>query len=229
VGQSYEHGKLPHAEHRPLHAATASSSRLLLLALAPIRSLLHRLLSDDDAARLLRVSEAAALSLLRGFTFHCHGFEGKNQRQMWRLKALCDKFDLRPTRRCLSTGLWAVRLEEASGRSPFPSSLTTLLLGPKPRGRDISRERPSIFGAEADVCRLHRQPLVSATRGAVRRADARYAVATASDAYLQVCLSFDRPLQLPIAARTSPSRLAPPSTRPTLRHSTAGRVHSLYR
>ena len=104
-----------------------------LTALTPVRSLLHLFLSDHDAARLLRVSHAVATSLLRSYTFTQHVFEPATVQQMWRLKALCEAYDVRPTRMCVpNEQMKEMQLGQGSGRSPFPSSLTSLLVGSMP-------------------------------------------------------------------------------------------------
>jgi hypothetical protein len=120
----------------------------LVVCLQPIRSLLHPFLTDDDAARLLRVSRTTAFALLPGFVFFQHVFEGESQAQMLRMKALYEAYDVWPTLMCLSRSLTEVSLEEGSGRSPFPSTLTSLLLGP--RGDVLEEE-----SGELDVVHLY--------------------------------------------------------------------------
>ena len=49
---------------------------------------------------------------------------------MWSMKALYEAYDMRPTRMYVPEAEMRSKLvlEEGSGRSPFPSSLTCLLL-----------------------------------------------------------------------------------------------------
>ena len=55
---------------------------------------------------------------------------------MWRLKALYEAYDMRPTRMALSKDMEELELEEGSGRSPFPSTLTDVLLDVLPESYD---------------------------------------------------------------------------------------------
>ena len=103
----------------------------LLHCLQPVRTLLHPFLTDTDAGRLLRVSRTTAQVLLPGFTFREHVFCGESDRQMRCLKALYEKYDMRPTRMCLSEEMQRLALD-GGGLSPLPTSLTSLLLGPLP-------------------------------------------------------------------------------------------------
>ena len=118
-------------------------------SLMPVRSLLHLLLTDEDAARLLRVSRTAATQLLQGYTFTQHVFELPSVEAMWRLKALYAAYDLRPTRMALPELVRRAALKGGSGRSPFPSSLTSLLLGPMPRTVEGRVESRCLFGSQA--------------------------------------------------------------------------------
>ena len=105
-----------------------------LSVLSPVRSVLHLLLTDDDAARLLRVSRATATHLLAGYIFTRTVFQPHSVKAMWRLKALYETYDMKPTRMTLPEDVEELMLEEGSGRSPFPSSLTWLrLIPPAPR------------------------------------------------------------------------------------------------
>ena len=123
-------------------------------ALTPVRLLFQPFLTDADAVRVLRVSRTVARSLLPSYTFHSHPFECGSVEGIRRLKALCETYQLRPTRMCLSKAMKALTWEEGSGESPFPSSLTSLLLGPLPRAEedeDISSDGippHCIFGSE---------------------------------------------------------------------------------
>ena len=106
---------------------------------------MHPFLVDEDVARLLRVGHLTALALLPGFTFHQHVFEGDSQQQMLRMRALYEVYNLRPTRMCLLEKLRSLSLEEGSGRSPFPSSLTSLVTGPRENSRLILPQRGTAF------------------------------------------------------------------------------------
>jgi hypothetical protein len=123
-----------------------------LVCLRPIRALFNLFLSDSDAAQLLRVSRTTALALLPGFTLRQHVFVGESQAQMLRMRALYEAYDMRPTRMCLSSDVRSLSLEEGSGRSPFPSSLTSLLLGPLPPDDGDRVPHPTMFDAEAVIC-----------------------------------------------------------------------------
>ena len=123
------------------------SLRLLSLpALVPVRSLLHLLLTDEDAARLLRVGRTVAASLVSGYTFTQHVFEPVDVEAIWRLKALYEAYGMRPTRMCLPSEVKGLSLEAGAGRSPFPSSLTSLLLGLLDRDEDGGVASNGIFG-----------------------------------------------------------------------------------
>ena len=108
------------------------SAHPYVVCLQPVRTILQSFLSDEDGARLLRVSRTTALALLSGFTFRHHIFVGESQQQMFRLRALYEAYDVRPTLMILSDEVEELSPEEHSGRSPFPSTLTSLLLGPLP-------------------------------------------------------------------------------------------------
>jgi hypothetical protein len=118
------------------------------LGLQLVASVLHPFLSDVDAARLLRVSRTTALALLPGFIFQEHVFVGESEAQMRRMKALYHKYDLRPTRMCLSAQMKSFSLDTDGGRSLFPSSLTSLLLGPPPRVQSSLLMEGGLFNAE---------------------------------------------------------------------------------
>ena len=119
-------------------------------SLHPVRPLLHSFLSDEDGARLLRVSRSIARNLLPGFTFHQHVFVGESEQQMFRLQALYEAYDMRPMRMYLSFELRILSLEEGTDRSPFPSSLTSLVLAPPIRA--LHRSDPLMFDADAERC-----------------------------------------------------------------------------
>ena len=113
--------------YAPFCLSPPPSSHRLLAVLSPVRRLFQPFLTDDDAARLLRVGRTAALSLLPGFTFRSHVFLPETEGQLWRLKALYGAYDLRVTRLCLPAGF---EVRHFTDRSPFPSSLTALLFAP---------------------------------------------------------------------------------------------------
>ena len=138
----------------PRQSMRLRKKRLHLLSLAalfPIRSLLHLLLTDEDAARLLRVGRTVATSLLSGYTFHQHVFEPASVQEMRRLKALCEAYDVRPTRMCVPVaGIAEMGREAGSGGSPFPSSLTSLVLGSVAPDEDGHIAPHRMFSLEAD-------------------------------------------------------------------------------
>ena len=68
---------------------------------------------------------------------------------MWRLKALCEAYDLRPTRMCLVGEMRKVAVERSTGRSPFPSSLSCLSFAPIPLSTDADSQPRGMFGSEA--------------------------------------------------------------------------------
>lgn len=117
----------------------------LVSALTPIRLLLHPFLTDVDAIRLLRVSRTTATSLLHSFTFYEHIFEPASVNEMRRMKALYQAYDMRQTRMCLGE---ALVLKDVRGESPFPSSLTSLLLGRVSRWSDGRLIPDCIFGPD---------------------------------------------------------------------------------
>ena len=120
-----------------------------LAALTPVRVVFQAFLTDEDAARLWRVSQSVATSLLRSYSFHQHVFEPATVEQMWRLKALCEAYGMRPTRMCLSEqDMEDMGLEEGTGRSPFPSSLTSLVVGLFFREEDCTA--PGIVGPHSE-------------------------------------------------------------------------------
>ena len=110
----------------------------------------HGFISDECAARLLRASHTVATSLLPGYTFHHHIFKPDCVEELWRLKGLCEAYDVRQTRMCLSeqqTGEMA--LEQGSGRAPFPSPLKSLLIEGMPINRHGVVHSLCMFGPEA--------------------------------------------------------------------------------
>ena len=140
----------PSPPRRSTQLQKKTTRRLDLAALVPVRVVFQRFLSDHDAARLLRVSRAVATSLLHSFTFQQHVFEPVDVEAMWRLKALCEAYDVRPTRMCVSgKQMKEMQLEQGSGRSPFPSLLSSLLVGSMPSTTDGAMPPRCLFGAEA--------------------------------------------------------------------------------
>jgi hypothetical protein len=155
-----DHVNAPPSKRRrtsaPFNAATPSthttdsdspstSSHPLISSLHPVRLLLHAFLTDDDGARLLRVSRTTALSLLAGFTFQQHVFLGDSQLQLQRMTALYEAYDVRPTRMCLSFAASPLTFDHSTGRSPLPSSLQSLVLGPLPRAPNGSFNTATMF------------------------------------------------------------------------------------
>jgi len=118
----------------------------LLAALHAIRASFHRFVGDQDAVELLRVSRTTALTLLPGFTFQQRVFWGLDQEQMFCMKALYEKYDMRVTRMCLSGAIRSLSIEEGASGSPFPSSLTSLILGP---AAVVEKDLPSSLFADA--------------------------------------------------------------------------------
>ena len=104
----------------------------LVDCLFPVRLLLHGLLSDVDAARLLRVSRSSAFALLPGYAFTQHVFQPQDLDQLHRITALYARYGLRVTRLCLPFHFRRLSFDPFTGRSPLPDSLTTLLLGSLP-------------------------------------------------------------------------------------------------
>ena len=137
---------------------TPSTSPLLsppspvVVALLPVRPLFLSFLTDEDVGRLLPLSRTTTLSLFKGYTFHRHVFELAEQTQLWwRVKALCESYQLRVTRMHFPHKLNKVRLERWTHRSPLPSSLTSLLMGPL-RSTVGDPVQNSLFGSEAARC-----------------------------------------------------------------------------
>ena len=106
------------------------ASAPLLDALRPILPLLHSLLADADAARLLRASRTTALALLRGYTFIKHIYKAASLPSLCRLRHLCLAYQLRITQLCMYSRCDDVDFDNAPPHmSPFSSSLTSLRLG----------------------------------------------------------------------------------------------------
>jgi hypothetical protein len=137
-------------QERRFVPAPIPSAHPLVVCLQLIRTLLHLFLVDDDAARLLRVSHNTTCALLPGFAFRQYVFVGESQAQMLRMRALYEAYDVRPTRMCLSADVRSLSLEKSSGRSPFPPSLTSLILGPDLSSRNAGRM--CMFGSSAVTC-----------------------------------------------------------------------------
>ena len=121
-------------------------------AVQPVRTILHGFLSDYDAGRLLRVSRTTAHSLLLGFTFQQHVFCCEDLPAMLTMKSLYETYGMRPTRMCLSEGMMNLSHPQVTGDvgSPFPSSLTSLQLGPLHQRSPVTDTFWTIFN-EADV------------------------------------------------------------------------------
>ena len=143
----------PLTRGEPSSASGEALRHLDLTALVPVRFVFQRCLSDHDAARLLHVSRAVATSLLRSYTFQQlqHVFEPATVQQMWRLKALCKAYDVRPTRMSLPGEVMKqVKLKVGSSQSPFPLSLTSLILGAVVRNEDGHIAPRCMLGSDAD-------------------------------------------------------------------------------
>ena len=112
---------------------TGLNPRLTLHSLAPVRFCLHRMLTEQDAGRLLGVSCSTSIALLRGFTFHDHVFHWPTVEDAQRCKAVYERFGLRITRLCFSMDVPLVG--EVSGQPLLPSSLLVFELGGLHQGR----------------------------------------------------------------------------------------------
>ena len=115
----------------PVHDDASQSSRSVVCtftkALFPVRFCLHALLTEEDAARLLRVGRSVAVALLSCFTFH-HPFRPASVEAMLCTLALYERYELRVARMCLPFFMRELELG-SGGRSPLPSTLTSLVLG----------------------------------------------------------------------------------------------------
>ena len=152
--EDWVHSPSPQPPSPPTVASSTPSSplwpSLLFSSLHPVRSLIHRFLTDEDAARLLRTSASLAHLLLRGFSFTSHVFEPVDLPHLHRLTTFHSAYDLRPTLLMLPRSLRQLDFHPVTGLSPFPASLTTLALGEVRRCSDADR-RPhprSLFGDE---------------------------------------------------------------------------------
>ena len=106
----------------------------LLDALWPVRTIVHSLLTDDDAARLLRTSRTTALTLLPRYTFSSHIFQPASLLSLRRLRNLSLAYDLRLTQLCLPGELESLSFDaDAPHLSPIPPSVTALSLSPAHR------------------------------------------------------------------------------------------------
>ena len=116
----------------PGEAGTEPHPPPLLDALRPILPLFHSLLSDADAARLLRTSRTTVLALLSGYSFNIHIFQPASVPSLCRLRDLYLTYQLPNTQLVLHlTPSWkVVGFDPArTDLSPFPSTLTRPRIG----------------------------------------------------------------------------------------------------
>ena len=123
-------------------------------SLAPVRQSFHGFLTDGDAARLMRVSDAFASAVLEGYAFTWRIFTVESRQQLRRLVALYDSYGLLITRMRLSHSFNA-SLVDSKGRSLLPLSLIGLLLGHIPIWLiletgffDVAEQWEKVSGAE---------------------------------------------------------------------------------
>ena len=121
-------------------------------ALESVRLALHPLLTDEDAARLLRVSRLFACRVLRHFTFRHHTFVAIDEAQLGRLRALYERFGLRVTRMVVSNGGSMTFSTSSRDSSPFPSSLVSLACVSEPWQSNEELLPNSLFGFNAPDC-----------------------------------------------------------------------------
>ena len=112
----------------------------LLPLLQPVRHCLHTFLSDQDAARLMRVSRAIAASLLADYAFvdHVFAYEGRTVADVKPSFALYARYRMRILRMCLPRH-WNESLVDCRyGRSVLPPSLIALTTGHDSRGKSVA-------------------------------------------------------------------------------------------
>ena len=100
----------------------------LYRAIDPIRPVFHRFLTDDDAARLLRVAHSFIAPILAAFTFHSHIFEPTTLLQLARLKTVYEGNGLHVTQMGVPADVKRLQLDSVTGESPLPRSLLSLVL-----------------------------------------------------------------------------------------------------
>jgi hypothetical protein len=120
-------------QHHDVKTAGYSEPLQLRLSavLQPVLLLFHSLLTDSDAARLLRSSRNLALSLLPCYTFTSHVFQPASLASLRRLRDLCTTYSIRITQLCLPSNIKTLPFDLALPHlSPIPPSVTALTLGP---------------------------------------------------------------------------------------------------
>ena len=117
--------------HNSSPSSPDSASCRLLNALPSVLPLFHAFLTDADAARLLRASNAAALALLSGYTFATHVFQPASVASLRRLRDLALTYGLRVTQLALPRRVEELTFDPTPPHpSPIPSSVLALSLGP---------------------------------------------------------------------------------------------------
>ena len=105
-------------------AAPPTSTSVLHLLL-PVRHALHRFLTDEDAARLLRLTSSLGMSLIHGYTISSHVFIWPQSKIR---TALYVTSGARISRVCLQSAFNQPLVDEATGQSLLPSSVENLTL-----------------------------------------------------------------------------------------------------
>ena len=111
-----------------LRHKTDLSTQPLYCAIDPIRPVFHRFLSDDDAARLLRVARSFIAPILAAFTFHSHIFEPTTLLELARMKTVYEGNGLHVTQMGMPADVKQLQLDPMTGESPLPHSLLSLML-----------------------------------------------------------------------------------------------------
>ena len=106
----------------------------------PLRSAFQPFLTDENAARLLRTSHTAALTLLSGYPFTAHIFQPTSLHSLRRLRDLCLLYKLRITQLAVPERLKRLNFDAAPPHlSPIPTSVPALTLGAP--GKDTNRKK----------------------------------------------------------------------------------------
>ena len=135
-GHPHPHPQQPLPQSGHLQSSAPSP---LLDALHPVLSLFHSLLTDADAARLLRSSRTAALTLLPSYTFTSHIFKSVSLASLRRLRDLCLLYQLRITQLVLPHYLRDLTFDLTTPHlSPIPASVTAVTWGEPYEGRDAA-------------------------------------------------------------------------------------------
>ena len=111
-------------------AAEAAATALLHIrtSLAPVRFAFFDFITEDDAARMVRVSPAFTSAVLGGYAFTEQVFTIRGRGQLRRLVTLYKRYGLSITR-MQTTAKFNASLVDVKGRSLLPSSLIALALG----------------------------------------------------------------------------------------------------